>query len=1456
MSKGILHEYFFYQEKYTKIYGNTVLCVFRSGEFYEIYATNTRGYDLTKVSDVTNLVKTRKDKKMEVSEKNPYLMGFHYLSLQKFLKILVDNHFTVVVVDQITPAPNPKRAVTGIYSADTNINDNDSTDSNNIVSIYIEDEKQLNGAYLSCIGLSSVDLTTGECSVYEVFSSLIDDKYALDEAYRFIIAYNPKEIIISRKELENTSMKKEQLLSYLEIENKNVHYITNNGLNKSFGKVSYQNEFFGKIYKDRGMMTPIEHIDMEKMQYARMSLIILFDFVYKHNETFISNLDKPSIFTNNKHLILGNNAIYQLNILETNSLDCASTKFRSLFDVINHTSTAMGRRFMKQTICQPLNQIDELQSRYDCTEEMINDNLYLAIEEHLNCILDIERLGRKVFLGVIHPYEFANLIESFNQIDTIYKMISVTKYNKVYRPDEKLIGQVKEFLTSCNKTFDIAELKKQNLNDITSSFFKKGVYSQIDDLNDNVVNNIQILENVCKVLSTYIDDNNKFKKKNNIETEHKEDNGAIKLKKNDRDGYYLCLTKRRSDMLKEAIKNLKTIKISDTLSIDPNKLVFREAIANKAGKYTDTKIFFTDLNNKSDDVINLKEKLIAIVKKKYVELLVLYGSKYKDMFRQISQFIAKVDFIKSNARTAKLYNYCKPELFENKDNGFIDATNMRHPIIERIRTDIEYVPHSIHLGKSGFEGVERMDGMLLYGLNSAGKCFSPDTDIMMHSGIIKKAKNIIKGDKLMGDDSMPRTVLGTTVGKGQMYKIVPTKGEPFIVNGPHILCLKSSGYKYMTFQTKENRYKVIWFNQQHNMQHKSFTIKNKSGSNKGIYGDRQVYNTKEDAEKAAKKFLDNTQTDEGDIIEVSVDDYFKKPAYWKYNYYLYRVGIEFEEKEVSIDPYILGYWLGDGTNTKPGITTENPEVVDCFKKYAEKIGLKLHQGKNSEMTRHELHYNITTGTKEGGKYRNNFLNNLRALNVMSNKHIPDNYKFNSRENRLKILAGIIDSDGSNSNDYGFDICLKDKKLLEDIIYIARSLGFACYLSECYKTCTNAAGGPKKGKYYRTYIGGELLKDVPLLIKYKIPEKSDIKERNWNMITSFKIHKLKVDQYVGFETDGNKRFLLGDFTVTHNSSMQKAVGLSLIMAQCGMYVPAEKYRFAPYDAVFARITGNDNIFKGLSQFGLEMCELRAILKRNSPKTLVIGDEVCRGTEHVSANCIVATTLINLAKSGCSFIFATHLHEIANMERIKNLKNVKTFHLSVEYDTKTDSLIFDRTLKPGSGSSVYGLTVAKYIIKDDQFMKMAQEIMNELMDKPNELLSDKTSKYNGNLYVDCCQICGKQNSESNEHTGFLDTHHINFQSNCNEDGFVIGKSYLPMNNKSNLIVLCKTCHYKVHHNELQINGYKDTSNGRLIDYKFIDKVIDKITDDSDEYVVGKPKKKIVKKVANKNIMVSNK
>lgn len=986
MSKTIIDEYLFYHDKHVKLYGKNTIVFMMIGGFYEAYGTDTLGPDLTKISEITNLVKTKKDKTINiVDKKNPYMMGFNITALDKFLKILVDNGFTVVIVDQVTPPPKPKRAITGVYSAGTYISGSMTNDSNNIVSLYIEDEKQLNGNYLTCIGLSSVDLTTGECSVYEVSSILGDEKYSLDEAYRFILSHNPKEILVTKSETNEISMKKDVLLSYLELDDKNIHY--DNKPNKTFNKLSFQNEFFKKIYKNCGMMSPIEYIDMEKMNYARLSFIVLLDFAYKHNENLVNDLNKPQIFKNEKHLILGNNAIYQLNILENNSVDASNAKFKSLFDVINNTSTAIGRRFLKNTIINPLTDTKEIELRYSSTEEMLNDDLYLKIDKHLSGILDIERLGRKLFLAYIQPYELGNLIESFDGINEIYKLICSTKFNSQYCPAREKLKELDNFIRECNKTFDVEELKKQSINDITSSFFKKGNYPPIDDLQSKVVNNIQSMEEICSVLSSYVKDTtiSKFGKTND----------KIQLKRNDRDGYYLSLTKRRADMLKKELEKHKTIKINTSLTITPDKLEFKELAKGN------TKIFFTDLGKTSDDVLSMKEKLINLVKKTYTNVLISYGSKYKTMFRELTKFIAMVDFVKSNAKTAKLYNYCKPEIVLNESSGNFDAIKLRHPIIERLRTNVEYVPHDIKLCE---------DGILLFGLNSSGK----------------------------------------------------------------------------------------------------------------------------------------------------------------------------------------------------------------------------------------------------------------------------------------------------------------------------------------------------------------------------------------------------------------------------SSISKAIGLAIIMAQSGLYVPAESYKFSPYNSVFARITGHDNIFKGLSQFTLEMTELNAILKRNGSKTLVIGDEVCRGTEHKSGNLIVATTLIMLAKAKCSFIFATHLHEVAEIKRIKELKNLKIFHLTVHYDKEKDELVFDRLLKPGPGDNFYGLTVAKYIIKDDKFMKLAQELKNELEGTPNEILPDKTSKYNANMYIHCCQICGKTNNDNEEHTGLLDTHHINFQSNCNELGFIIGKTHLKKNELYNLVILCKKCHYQVHHNQLKINGYKDTSNGRVLDYHFINNI----------------------------------
>jgi DNA mismatch repair protein MutS len=153
----------------------------------------------------------------------------------------------------------------------------------------------------------------------------------------------------------------------------------------------------------------------------------------------------------------------------------------------------------------------------------------------------------------------------------------------------------------------------------------------------------------------------------------------------------------------------------------------------------------------------------------------------------------------------------------------------------------------------------------------------------------------------------------------------------------------------------------------------------------------------------------------------------------------------------------------------------------------------------------------------------------------------------------------------------------------------------------------------------------------------------------------------------------------------------------------------------------------------------------------------------------------------------------------------LKNVKLYHLSVNYDSKNDIIIYGRKLEHGIGSDLYGLEIANYIIKDDNFMAFAKNIRNEVLNLQTEIVSTQTSNYNKDLYVNKCMICGDN--------GPLDTHHIVeqkiFDKNNNSESF-------HKNKLSNLVVLCKTHHDSVHHGNLTINGYKDTTNGLLLDF----------------------------------------
>lgn len=195
-------------------------------------------------------------------------------------------------------------------------------------------------------------------------------------------------------------------------------------------------------------------------------------------------------------------------------------------------------------------------------------------------------------------------------------------------------------------------------------------------------------------------------------------------------------------------------------------------------------------------------------------------------------------------------------------------------------------------------------------------------------------------------------------------------------------------------------------------------------------------------------------------------------------------------------------------------------------------------------------------------------------------------------------------------------------------------------------------------------------------------------------------------------------------------------------------------YTPYHSVLTRIVGNDNLFKGLSSFAVEMGELRGILRRANQFSLVLGDEICHGTETISAVSLVASAIITLSQIGANFLFATHLHTLSQMERIISLSCVRMFHLKVQFDQQTGHLIYDRHLEAGAGHPIYGLEVAKAMDLDPQFLDLANEIRKELMGV-GPLIPFKKSKYNSHVYYDKCGIPECINQATL-------THHIQFQS----------------------------------------------------------------------------------------------
>nr|QDP70589.1 MutS-like protein [Anthoptilum sp. 1 RH-2019] len=291
---------------------------------------------------------------------------------------------------------------------------------------------------------------------------------------------------------------------------------------------------------------------------------------------------------------------------------------------------------------------------------------------------------------------------------------------------------------------------------------------------------------------------------------------------------------------------------------------------------------------------------------------------------------------------------------------------------------------------------------------------------------------------------------------------------------------------------------------------------------------------------------------------------------------------------------------------------------------------------------------------------------------------------------------------------------------------------------------------------------------------------------------------------------DKGMLIFSVNGAGKSTLLRAIGVNVILAQAGMYVAADSFKLRPYHYLITRILGGDDLHKGQGTFEVEMRDLSTILKLANYNSLILGDEICHGTEVNSGLAILAATIERLTAARTSFVLSTHLHQVCSLID----SPVRYHHLSV-IQREDLGIIYERKLKPGPGPSQYGIEVMGHIINDREFYSSAlkyRKLINRKSpsrSKSSSLAVFRPSKYNTKVFIDSCEICGAP-AEA--------IHHIKPKKLCSFN----------LNRRSNLVPVCSSCHLDIHRNKISILGWKRTPVHNKLYWVYLNESLDSGTE----------------------------
>ncbi|MCK9372425.1 MAG: MutS family DNA mismatch repair protein [Sulfuricurvum sp.] len=687
-SKLLSEVYFELQAACEAKYGPDTLVIIEVGSFFEVYEVNNEIMKIGKAKEVAeflNIQLTRKNKTiLENSIQNPLLAGVPTVSIERYLARLVQSKkYTIVLVRQQGEPPHIRRYISNIISPGTNFDYIAEASENYIASLLID---QNNGVY--SIGYAAIDVGTGKTLINEIHGTREDKTYALDEVFTLLQSYQTSEVVVTFCAGEIDA---DEVSRYLELKSHHRSVINDKRL-----RIDYQNELFERVYQIRSLLSPIEYLDLERYPYVSESLSILINVIIDHDPAIIEKMNRPVFLGTARYLYLGNNAAEQLGIISRDADEM------TLLKLIDKTSTAMGKRLLRERLLNPICDPKLLEERYDLIEK--TEKHIAPLETKLKEVYDLERILRRLKLGKLHPYELAYFHASLAAAESLFE--EAKRLGIAY--DKASAQECMQCAGELRRIFNIESCAKFRRDQVDENLFNEGIDPSIDALEALQKNNEAKLETIIGHIGTFFESGSgPYAQIGWLESE----------------GYHLLMTRNRYVSVEEQLYN-------SFFTIGGEHHFFRDFSVRKLK--TTVKLSSVLLDELSIENAGAKSRMLAQVKERYAEHLEMIERRYSHAIEHLISFLALIDVSLSGAKCAAHYRYTRPLIVTEAKKAFIEAVGLRHPLIESREENGIFVPNDLFLGgaeQRTFEehttieasGGEDVKGVLLYGINSSGK---------------------------------------------------------------------------------------------------------------------------------------------------------------------------------------------------------------------------------------------------------------------------------------------------------------------------------------------------------------------------------------------------------------------------------------------------------------------------------------------------------------------------------------------------------------------------------------------------------------------------------------------------------------------------------------------------------------------------------------------------------------